>query len=232
MIQQTGMTVHRWGYVAGPVHRSFHEDVLARDAFERAERLNAVARALSEGFMPVEDAPITGVWEPLSEVDIEVASRVDRDAPDWLGVAEETIAAEEARRREWHRDARTLRVSFQVHASPERPTLLTLDERAHTVLAREGMDVLDMKANAVALCGGALRRHQFPPRDAAWLRDGAISAAHCSDCDQDVTRAELLERAAHEEKHGTCHVDGDAFVMAGTGNSGLICPTCTAALRR
>lgn len=226
---------HKWAY------REHHRvewtlDDRSRQAIEHAAIRNAAAQALTEGTDLVGNPTVE--WTHVDQVEAVQWSRVDRDTDPWVkqwgpdGPTEWDVAAEEQRRLTWWLECRELRVSFDIDAEPEAPRNVSLSDAAWVELSRQGAQVLVSKTTAPAICGGALRRHSFAPRDATWLRDGLIDLAHCNDCDRDVTRDELLERGRNEAAHGTCHVDGDAFVLVGNPPSGLICPTCTAAFRR
>lgn len=230
--------VQRWAYMTGLVSGLFYEDRPARDAFERAERLNAAERAVREGLVPVPNAPIAVTWEPLSDVELVMMSTLARDLdgrvsePGFEEATEEEIKAEEARRHAALVGSARMRVEFDVYTDPEEPGLVSIAKDTHAVLAAEGAQVLADKDNSVLLCGGALRRHKFTPRESAWLRDGAILGARCQDCGQRVTREELLRRQFLEDQHGTCPLCGDALEQpAGAGRLGASCPTCREAGR-
>jgi hypothetical protein len=230
--------VQRWGYVSGVVNRHFVEDEPRKASFERAERLNAARIAIDQGFVPVPGAAVTVAWEPLPEVELEMLSRVARDLDgrvseqDFLEATEEELAAEEERRRANLRGCKVMRVSFDVYTDAEEPGLRSFDRETFDALAVKGAEVLHDKDHNVLLCGGALRRHKFAPRDAAWMRDGAIQSARCQDCDQRVTREELLNRQFREDQYGTCVTCGDALEPGPTGGRlDVGCPTCKAAGR-
>lgn len=211
------------------IHWDTIPDSAAEKAAVSAARLNAVSVALEEGVMVEPGTPIDAKWRPLTDAELQELSQVDRTVDPWRHCSVEEVIVEEERRRAWHRQCRWLVVSFPVESKPEQPHLRQLTDRQFAILHREGEQTLRIAQTAAAICGGALRRHSFPPREADWLREGLVDSSTCQDCQHTVTRAELLERAANEEKYGTCHVDGDAFVTAG---GGLVCPTCTDALRR
>lgn len=224
----------RWAY------REHHRHELvesSRAALEQAAIRNAAGQALTDGVELV-GAPIVE-WGDLSDLDVTEASRIDLDSDPWAkefgpeGPTVEQVIVEEERRRAWWRGCRELRVTFAVLAEPERPTTVHLSEEFSAMLREQGQQVMVDKTHAAKVCGGVYRRHQFAPREAAWLRDGLIQSARCNDCAGTITRDELLERARLEEQYGTCHVDGDAFRLTGSsGGAGLVCPTCVAALRQ
>lgn len=225
---------HVWGY------REHHRRELIaadrdRQAIENAAIRNAAAQAL--GYVEIVGEPDVQ-WCGLDDVEVTQLSRIDLDSDPWAksfgpdGPTEEQVIVEEERRRAWWRDCRELRVTWLVRAEPERPVTTALSEETHAALREQGVQVMRDRRAATFVCGGAFRRHSFMPREAAWMRDGLIEHAKCGDCDQDVKRSELMERAANEARYGYCHVDGDAFVAAAGNRPALICPTCTAALRQ
>lgn len=217
LVEQTFVHSELW-------HRAVTVTLDGRAAINRVIVLNWKTAALDAGFPPLpQDLEV--VWGPLTDIELVEASTVSvvdgrPDEPAFYDASFEDIAVEEASRRVWWEGIERGTVSGVVLALAERPGLRGLSVAQFDRLREEGQQVLVEQRASTAVCGGVLRRHSFPPREAELMRDGMLVASTCNDCQQAVTRAALLLRAAQEKQNGTCPLDGDALRPGGD------CPSC------
>lgn len=187
----------RWAY-ACDVPAALVEDV----PMHAAVIARAVDAARREGLQAVGEPVIR--FEPLSEVEVALAARIDTTDPAsaWFGMPAVVIEAEVADRERAARNQRHALVEMDVVPLEEKPELRELAPWAAQAVAEQGLAVLaEQDANAAGLvCGEPRNRHDFLPRVAELLRDGRVQSAKCQKCKREVPRQELLDNAAAEAR--------------------------------
>lgn len=180
-----------------------------RAAAELAAALRWEQQAKEQGLTPL--GKPRHEWVALTDAQIAERSKVSvgvngrPDEPALRAATSEQIEAEEERRVEFWARTVVCRTYGEVDgdlSDDDGPGGLSGAARAQVL--QMGREVLAEQQASVVVCGGALRRHSFTPRDAAWLRDATIQQARCGNCERDVTRAELIALQTFEQRFGTC----------------------------